>query len=101
MRQPMHDAKSYAYVIERADDGGYWAYLPDLPGCASAGDSPEEVEQQLPEAVELYLSYFREKGLPLPAAQAKVGSLPRLEGKAPLISTTRITSSPPNAARRF
>jgi hypothetical protein len=24
---------SYAVVIERADDGGYGAWCPDLPGC--------------------------------------------------------------------
>jgi predicted RNase H-like HicB family nuclease len=54
------------YVIERADDGSYRAYLPDLPGCATSGDSPEQVEGQLPEAVELYLSYYQQRGLPPP-----------------------------------
>src|SRR4051812_28592138 len=29
--QPMSDATSYAYVVELAEDGSYWAYLPDLP----------------------------------------------------------------------
>jgi len=71
----MQQPKSYAYVIERADDGSYWAYLPDLPGCATSGDSPEQVEEQLPEAVELYLSYYRDRGLPPPPPQARVGTL--------------------------
>jgi len=71
----MEKAQSYAYVIERAEDGSYWAYLPDLPGCATSGDSPEEVEHQLREAVELYLSYYSERGLPPPPAQARVGTL--------------------------
>lgn len=71
----MNSAKTYAYVIERADDGGYWAYLPDLPGCTTAADSPELVERQLPEAVELYLSYYRDRGLPTPTAQTRVGTL--------------------------
>jgi predicted RNase H-like HicB family nuclease len=66
---------SYAYVVERADDGSYWAYLPDLPGCATAGDSPEEVERQLPEAVALYLSYYHDRGHPPPPPQARVGTL--------------------------
>jgi predicted RNase H-like HicB family nuclease len=69
------DSKSYVYVIERAEDGSYWAYLPDLPGCATSADSPEQVEKQLPEAVELYLSYYRERGLPPPPPQARVGKL--------------------------
>ena len=71
----MDQAKSYVYVIERAEDGGYWAYLPDLPGCATSGDSPEQVERQLPEAVDLYLSYFHDRGLPPPAPHARVGTL--------------------------
>jgi predicted RNase H-like HicB family nuclease len=71
----MSEAKSYVYVVERADDGTYWAYLPDLPGCATSADSPEEVERQLPEAVALYLSYFHERGLPTPPPQARVGTL--------------------------
>jgi predicted RNase H-like HicB family nuclease len=71
----MSETKSYVYVIERAEDGSYWAYLPDLPGCAATGESAEEAEQQLPGAVDLYLSYFRDRGLPTPTPQARVGSL--------------------------
>ena len=65
----------YAYVIERADDGGYWAYLPDLPGCTTTADTVEAVEAQLPEAVGLYLSYYRDRGLPPPKPTARVGTL--------------------------
>jgi predicted RNase H-like HicB family nuclease len=71
----MAQPTSYAYVIERAEDGSYWAYLPDLPGCTTTGDSPEQVEQQLREAVELYLSYYTDRGLPPPPPQARVGTL--------------------------
>jgi predicted RNase H-like HicB family nuclease len=68
--------RAYAYVIERADDGAYWAYLPDLPGCTTTGDSAEAVERQLPEAVTLYLSYYRERGLADPEPHCRVGTLP-------------------------
>lgn len=71
----MAQPTSYAYVIERADDGSYWAYLPDLPGCTTTADTPEQVEQQLREAVELYLSYYIDRGLPPPPPQARVGTL--------------------------
>ena len=71
----MKSGHSYAYVIERAEDGSYWAYLPDLPGCATSAESPEQVEQQLHDAVDLYLSYFHERGLPPPSPQARVGTL--------------------------
>ncbi len=68
--------REYAYVIERADDGGYWAYLSDLPGCTTTGESVTEVEEQLHEAVELYLSYYRERGLKPPEPRSRVGTLP-------------------------
>lgn len=66
---------NYAYVIERAEDGGFWAYLPDLPGCATSGETPDEVERNLPEAVELYLSYYRDRGEQPPKPEARVGTL--------------------------
>jgi predicted RNase H-like HicB family nuclease len=71
----MATPKSYAYVIERAEDGFYWAYLPDLPGCVTTAESAEQVEQQLREAVDLYVAYFHERGLPPPSPQARVGTL--------------------------
>jgi predicted RNase H-like HicB family nuclease len=71
----MNEVKSYAYVIERAEDGAYWAYLPDLPGCTTTAETPEEVEQLLPEAVDLYLSYYRDRGIPAPPPEARVGTL--------------------------
>lgn len=71
----MPEAKTYVYVVERAEDGSYWGYLPDLPGCTTTAQSPEGVEAKLREAVELYLSYYHERGQPAPPAHAKVGSL--------------------------
>ncbi len=68
--------REYAYVIERADDGGYWGYLPDLPGCTTSGELEAEVVRQLPEAMELYLSYYRQRGLPTPEPRSRVGTLP-------------------------
>jgi len=71
----MPQATTYAYVIEQAEDGSYWAYLPDLPGCTTTAATPEAIEPKLREAVELYLSYYRDRGQPPPAAHARVGTL--------------------------
>ena len=71
----MKASKSYAYVVERAEDGSYWAYLPDLPGCTTFAETPDEVPARLKEAVDLYLSYYRERGLPQPEPRARVGTL--------------------------
>ena len=39
-------------VIHDAEEGGYWAEVPAIPGCATQGDSFEELLQNIYEAVE-------------------------------------------------
>ncbi len=39
-------------VIHEAEEGGYWAEVPAIPGCATQGDTWEELLQNLYEAVE-------------------------------------------------
>lgn len=43
-------------VIHEAEEGGYWAEVPALPGCATEGDTFEELLHTLYEAVEGCLS---------------------------------------------
>jgi predicted RNase H-like HicB family nuclease len=43
-------------VIYEADEGGYWAKVPSLPGLYTQGDTIEELEANIREAVQLYLS---------------------------------------------
>ena len=56
----------YLVVIEQAIDGSYSAYLPDVPGCVSCGDSVEEVRASIQEALSFHLEGVRQSGLPLP-----------------------------------
>ena len=58
----------YAVVIEKTDNG-YSAYLPDLPGCIAAGDTLEETEDLIQEAVCYHLEMLRENGDPIPKPQ--------------------------------
>jgi len=39
-------------VIHEAEEGGYWAEVPAIPGCATQGESFEELLENLYEAVE-------------------------------------------------
>ena len=57
--------KPYAVVIEKAD-GNYSAYVPDLPGCVATGDTLEEAERAIREAIRLHLEGLRTDGLPIP-----------------------------------
>ena len=43
-------------VVHEAEEGGYWAGVPAIPGCATQGDSFEELLSNLYEAVEGCLS---------------------------------------------
>lgn len=43
-------------VVHEAEEGGYWAEVPAIPGCATQGESFEEMLQNLYEAVEACLS---------------------------------------------
>jgi len=43
-------------IIHEAEEGGYWAEVPSLPGCASQGESMGELINNLYDAVEGCLS---------------------------------------------
>ena len=43
-------------VIHEAEEGGFWAEVPSIPGCATQGDSFEELLSNLCEAIEGCLS---------------------------------------------
>ncbi len=58
----------YVVIYEQADDGGWGAYLPDLPGVVALGESREEVERRIAEAVALYLEEAEPPTAPVSAA---------------------------------
>lgn len=58
------------YEVEKADDGSYSAYVPDLPGCVSCGDTELEARQLIEEAVSLHIESLRAHGDPMPHAAA-------------------------------
>ncbi len=43
-------------IIHEAEEGGYWAEVPSIPGCATEGETFEELLNNLYEAVEGCLS---------------------------------------------
>jgi predicted RNase H-like HicB family nuclease len=48
-------------VIIEKDEDGYYAYCPQLEGCQTQGDTLEEVQENIKEAIELYLSTLSEE----------------------------------------
>ena len=63
--------REYTVVYERAGSN-YSAYVPDLPGCVACGDTLEETEQLIKEAIELYVEALLEddKAIPDPTTTA-------------------------------
>jgi predicted RNase H-like HicB family nuclease len=43
-------------IIHQAEEGGFWAEVPALPGCVTQGDTVDEVKANLREAIEGWLS---------------------------------------------
>lgn len=43
-------------IVHEAEEGGYWAEVPSIPGCATQGDSYDELIANLKEAIEGCLS---------------------------------------------
>jgi predicted RNase H-like HicB family nuclease len=43
-------------VIHPADEGGFWAEVPALPGCFSQGETMDEIRVNIREAIEGWLT---------------------------------------------
>jgi predicted RNase H-like HicB family nuclease len=55
----------YLVIIEKGPNN-FSAYVPDLPGCTSAGNTLEDILAGIREAMEGHLEVMREFGDPIP-----------------------------------
>lgn len=49
-------------IIEK-DENGYFAFVPELKGCVSQGDTFEEIKSNIKEAIEIYIESMEEDEL--------------------------------------
>lgn len=62
------------HPLSEDEGGGYLIEFPDLPGCMSDGESPEEALRNGADAVRCWIEAMREAGRPIPApSEAPVG----------------------------
>jgi predicted RNase H-like HicB family nuclease len=54
--------ENYLVVIHEDVEGGFWAEVPALPGCYSQGDSIDELEANIREAIVGVLEVMKEQG---------------------------------------
>lgn len=46
----------FKIIVHEAEEGGYWAEVPAIPGCASQGETMDELMANIREAIEGCLS---------------------------------------------
>ena len=61
--------RRFLVILEMAN-GNYSAYCPDLPGCVATGETKEEAELNITEAMQMHIEGLREDNLPVPEATA-------------------------------
>jgi predicted RNase H-like HicB family nuclease len=65
---------TYTVIFEKGPTS-WGAYVPDLPGVISVGDSRDEVQQLIQEAIEFHLEGMREQGLSIPMPSSFAGAV--------------------------
>ncbi|HZY62946.1 MAG TPA: type II toxin-antitoxin system HicB family antitoxin [Edaphobacter sp.] len=78
----MTEARKYAVVFERSADG-YGAFVPDLPGCVTVGDTLEETERNIREAITGHIEAMRAHGeaIPMPTTLTEYIEIPVAVGQ--------------------
>lgn len=66
--------KEYVVIYEKGETN-WGAVVPDLPGCVSIGDTLEEVQSNIKEAIELYLEVLTERGEKIPELTTQIGTV--------------------------
>jgi predicted RNase H-like HicB family nuclease len=61
----------FVAVVRTASDGSYWSEVPALPGCVSQGATVESTVANTRGAIQVWLTYLRDKGRPDPDADAQ------------------------------
>jgi len=78
----MSEALRYAVVFEKSQDG-YGAFVPDLPGCITVGDTLAETENNIREAIAGHIAVMKEYGevVPQPTTLAEYIEIPIAVGQ--------------------
>lgn len=66
---------AYIILIHAAEEGGYWAEFPTLPGCYTQGETIEEILEDAPKAVQSHVEALREFGQPVPTDRLFIATI--------------------------
>ncbi|MDO8691471.1 MAG: type II toxin-antitoxin system HicB family antitoxin [Dehalococcoidia bacterium] len=65
----------YIVVIHRAEEGGYWAEVPALPGCFAQGETLEDLLEEAQGAIASHLDALREAGQDVPQERVIIATV--------------------------
>jgi predicted RNase H-like HicB family nuclease len=66
--------KKYLVIYEKSESG-YSAYVPDLPGCTSAGADRDEIQKNIIEAIKLHLEVMESEGMDIPDSKSEAETI--------------------------
>ena len=62
----VHLNRTYAFLVHPAEEGGYVAEIPELPGCITQAETLEELERNIEDARKAWIEVAFEQGLDIP-----------------------------------
>jgi predicted RNase H-like HicB family nuclease len=68
--------QEFTIIYEPAEEGGFTAFIPEVPGAVSEGETKEEAKEMVLDAMREILAYRRDEALKAKSPQATVESLP-------------------------
>lgn len=79
----------YTIFLHEAEEGGYIADVPTLPGCMSQGETIEEAVNQIKDAIKLYLQTLILRRKKIPRENGSV--ILRVKGRIPRVRKTSVS----------
>ena len=62
----MNKILTYSVKFEKAEEGGYNAFVPILPGCMTQGDTLKEAKENIKDAITGYIEVLKAVNEPVP-----------------------------------
>jgi len=77
---------NYTVRIHAAEEGGFWAEVPALPGCFTQGKTLDEVRTMAKEAIEGYLTVLTQRGKQVPIEEKDLVGTFDVQVKVPAVA---------------
>jgi predicted RNase H-like HicB family nuclease len=72
----------YLIILEKTKNG-YSAYSPDIDGCIAVGDTKQDCEQSMKEALKFHIEFMIEKGIEVPKPKGRIAEFVKINYKLP------------------